>query len=120
MLAISMMGLLEGGSQTMNAGFKLPTAIAAAPASLRFDARVYLNFVWRHWMFISAVVALALLMALIYLVRATPRYTATTRVLLEVAERAPTETGSIDYRFGDRSYIENQLAILASDQLLRR
>jgi uncharacterized protein involved in exopolysaccharide biosynthesis len=120
-LAASMNDLLEGGSQTMNAGFKIPTKIVAETAGSRFDLRVYLNFVWRHWMFIGAVVALALLMALIYLVRAIPRYTATTRVLLEAAERAPTDTGSTDlYRFNDRSYIENQLAILASDSMLRR
>jgi polysaccharide biosynthesis transport protein len=118
--AIPMDDLLEGGAQTMNAGFKIPTRIDAEPAGFRFDARVYLNFVWRHWMFIGAVVVLALIMALIYLVRATPRFTAGTRVLLEMGERAPTDTGSVDYRFGDRSYIENQLAILASDQLLRR
>src|SRR5262245_6095137 len=106
----------------MNAGFKIPTRIEAEPAAeRRFDVRVYLNFVWRHWLFISAFVALALLLAVIYLVRATPRYTATTQVLLESAERAPTETGGADfYRFSDRLYVENQLAILASDSLLRR
>jgi capsular exopolysaccharide synthesis family protein len=71
-------------------------------------------------MFICAVVALALLMALIYLMRATPRYTAATQVLLE-AEKAPTESGVPDfYRINDRLYIDNQLAILTSDPLLRR
>ena len=104
----------------MNAGFKIPARIDAEPAERRFDLRVYLNFVWRHWMFIGAVVALALLVALIYLVRATPRYTATTQVLLERAEKAPTDTGSADFSFNDRSFIENQLAILNSDPLLRR
>jgi polysaccharide biosynthesis transport protein len=105
----------------MNAGFKIPTRIDVEPAARRFDPRAYLNFVWRHWMFIGAVVALALLMAMIYLVRATPRYTATTQVLLERAEKAPTDTGPGDfYSFNDRSFIENQLAILRSDSLLRR
>jgi capsular exopolysaccharide synthesis family protein len=103
----------------MNAGFKIPTGIVAEPAERGFDPRVYLHFLWRHWMFIGAVVAFALLNALIYLVRATPRYTATTQVLLEHAEKAPGDT-SVDYRFNDRSYIENKLAILASDPLLRR
>src|SRR5262249_16247258 len=111
--------LSDGGAQTMNAGFKIPTRIDAAPAERRFDPYVYINFVWRHWMFIGAVVALSLVMALIYLVRATPRYTATTQVLLQNTEKAPTDT-SIDYGRFDRSYIENQLAILSSDPLLRR
>ena len=93
----------------MNAGFKIPTRIDAEPAERRFDLRTYLNFVWRHWMFIGAVVALALLMALIYLVRATPLYTATTQVLLERAEKAPTDTGSTDYPLR-RSFVHRKPA----------
>src|SRR6266536_486218 len=105
----------------MNIGVRIPSRVDSEPAERGFDARVYLNFVWRHWMFIGAVVALALLMALIYLARAIPRYTATTQVLLEQAEKAPTDTsGAGFYGFNDRSYIENQLAILTSDSLLRR
>jgi len=105
----------------MNVGVRIPSRVDAEPAGRGFDVRVYLNFVWRHWMFIGAVVGLALLIALIYLARATPRYTATTQVLLEQAEKAPTDTsGAGFYGFNDRSYIENQLAILASDSLLRR
>jgi capsular exopolysaccharide synthesis family protein len=113
--------LSDGGSQAMNAGFKIPTRIDTEPQARGFDPRVYLNFLWRHWMFIGAVVALTLLMGVIYLVRAIPRYTATTQVLLERAEKAPTDTGQGDFfSFNDRSFIENQLAILASDPLLRR
>jgi polysaccharide biosynthesis transport protein len=106
----------------MNIGFNIPTRIETEPAEHKFDLRTYLNFVWRHWMFIAAVTALALLMALIYLVRATPLYTASTQVLLQQGEKPPgAETGSADSSsFSDRSYIENQLAILASDSLLRR
>src|SRR5262249_40537882 len=53
--------------------------------------------------------------------RVTPLYTATTQVLLEPPQRAPTDPGSVDYyRFSDFSFIENQLAIIRSDPLLRR
>ena len=106
----------------MNVGFKIPTRIEAEAVERRFDARVYLNFVWRHWKFIGAVTALAFLMALLYLVRATPLYTASTQVLLDQRERAPSlETGSSDYfRYDSRSLMENQLAILRSESLLRR
>src|SRR5215203_4606637 len=99
----------------MNAGFRLPTKPEIGSAPRRFDVRVYLNFIWRHWLFISSVAALALLIGIIYLIRATPRFTATTQVLLEEAERAPTDTGAISFRFQDRSYMENQFAILGSD-----
>ena len=105
----------------MNAGFKIPTrAIEAEPAERGFDPRVYLNFVWRHWMFIGAVAVLALLMAMLYLIRATPRYTAATQVLLENRDKPPgldsTDNGGNNPYF----FIEDQLAILQSDALLRR
>src|SRR5262249_32268640 len=81
----------------------------------------YLNFVWRNWIFIASVTAFALLVGVVYLVWATPLYTATTQVLLVQNEKAPAldavgnERGmSFDY------YAENQLAVLRSDSLLRR
>src|SRR6184192_1458074 len=86
-----------------------------------FDLRQYLNFVWRHWMCIASVTALGFLFAVVYLARAIPLYTATTQVLLERPEKAPTDTSSTDYYgFNDFSFIDNQLAIIRSDPLLRR
>src|SRR5262249_12534173 len=79
------------------------------------------NFVWRHWLFIASAAAFALLFAMLYLARAIPLYTATAQVLLERPEKAPTDTSSTDYYgFNDYSFIENQLAIIRSDPLLRR
>src|SRR5262249_43101895 len=83
--------------------------------------RQYLNFLWRHWTFIVSVAALVFVIAVVYLARATPLYTATTQVLLEPPTKAPTDNGSADYyRFSDYTFIENQLAIIRSDPLLRR
>src|SRR5258707_5521787 len=105
----------------MNAGFRVPTRVDTEPAERTFDLRQYLNFLWRHWMFIGAVTALTFLIGVIYLAGASPLYTATTQVLLEPPTKAPTDTGSTDYyRFNDYSFIENQLAIIRSDPLLRR
>src|SRR5262249_44687416 len=99
----------------------VPTRIETEPAEGKFDLRLYVNFVWRHWMFIGAAVALALVVALINLVRATPLYTASTQVLLEVQrERAPGDTTPELRHYDDSAVIENQLAILRSDSLLRR
>ena len=67
----------------MNVGFRIPSKVDTEPAERTFDLRQYLNFVWRNWMFIASVTAFALLVAVIYLARATPLYTATTQVLLE-------------------------------------
>src|SRR5262249_38586458 len=105
----------------MNVGLRIPSSAKAEPAERRFDLRLYLNFVWRHWMFISSVTALAFLVAVVHLARTTPLYTATAQVLLERPGRAPTDTSSSDYYgYGDSSFIENQLVIIRSDPLLRR
>src|SRR5947208_703435 len=104
----------------MNAGFRVPIKVDTAPAERTFDLRQYLNFLWRHWMFIVSVTALAFLIGVIQLARSIPLYTAATQVLLEPPAKAPTDTSSADYRFNDFSFIENQLAIIRSDPLMRR
>ena len=68
---------------TMNVGFKAPVTLGPEPAGRSLDLRTYLNFLWRNWMFIGAVVALSLLVGIVNLVRATPLYTATVQILLE-------------------------------------
>src|SRR5215475_15838237 len=105
----------------MNVGFRIPSGVETEPAERSLDVRQYLHFVWRHWMFIASVTALVFVIGVVYLARATPLYTATTQVLLEPPTKAPIDTGSTDYyRFSDFSFIENQLAIIRSDSLLRR
>src|SRR5262245_42855812 len=106
----------------MNIGYRVPTKIDAEPVERMIDLRQYLNFIWRNWMFIVSVTAFLFLMGVIYLVGATPLYTATTDVLLQ-AEKCPVpiESRSTDYyRTIDYPFSENQLAILRSDSLLRR
>jgi polysaccharide biosynthesis transport protein len=106
-------------NQLMNVGFRIPTNVDAEPVERTLDLRQYLNFVWRNWMFIASVTAVALLIGVVNLMRATPLYTASTQVLLERHENAPgLDVG--DSRFDDASYVDNQLAILQSDSLLRR
>src|SRR6266576_92945 len=105
----------------MNAGFRIPSAMGTEPAERTLDVRQYLHFVWGPWVFIASVTALVFVIALVYLARTTPLYTATAQVLLERPAKAPTDTGSTDYYgYGDYSFIENQLAIIRSDPLLRR
>ena len=105
----------------MNLGFRIPTKVDSVAADRAWDLREGLNFVWRHWIFILSVMALSFLVAVVHLVSAKPRYTATTQVLLEQRERVPAgdvvlNEGRVD-TFG---YVDNQLAILQSDSLLRR
>jgi exopolysaccharide transport family protein len=105
----------------MNVGFRVPDQLGTEPLERTYDLRQYLNFAWRNWMFIVSVTALAFLIGVIDLLRATPLYTASTQVLLEAHESAPgLEAAVSDRRFDMDSYLENQLAILKSDSLLRR
>jgi capsular exopolysaccharide synthesis family protein len=107
----------------MNIGFQPPARVDNETALRNLDLRKYVNFIWRQWTFIGAVTALALIIALIYLARATPLYTATAQVLLDPRrEKAATGTDNIldDIRLESIAAIESQLAIIKSDSLLRR
>jgi succinoglycan biosynthesis transport protein ExoP len=104
----------------MNIGFKIPSKVDTEPLERAFNLRQYLNFVWRNWIFIVSFTAFALLIGVVYLLRATPLYTATTQVLLEQHEKPPGLNGFANDRGLDHYFIANQLAILRSDSLLRR
>src|SRR5262249_1706875 len=104
----------------MNVGFRIPTNVDAEPLERTLDLRHYLNFVWRNWKFIASVTAVALLIRVGVLVRSVPLDPASTQVLPEPHERGPLEAGVNDRRFDEDSKLENQLAILRSDSLLRR
>ncbi|MGB8900494.1 MAG: GumC family protein, partial [Methylocella sp.] len=102
----------------MNVGFRIPSKVDTDLPERTFDLRQYFNFVWRNWLFIASTTAFAVLIGVVYLARATPRYTASTQVLLDQREKPPgleVSDGGVD-----NSYMENQLAILRSDSLLRR
>jgi polysaccharide biosynthesis transport protein len=106
----------------MNLGFRVPARVDTEPVERSFDLRQYLNFLWRHWIFIASVTGLALLLAVINLARTIPLYTATSQVLLEQPEKAPLGTSSApsySYYY-NQTLLENQLAIIRSDPLLRR
>src|SRR5262249_5441309 len=108
----------------MNVGVRIPTKVDTELPDRPFGLRHYLNFLWRNWLFIASMTAFAFLVGVIYLVRATPLYTAATQVLLEQGEKpAGLDNAGSDRRFNSYSgygYMENQIAIVKSDSLLRR
>jgi succinoglycan biosynthesis transport protein ExoP len=107
----------------MNVGFKIPAKVDIEPPDRGFDLRHYLNFVWRNWLLIASVTAFSLLVGAVNLMRATPLYTASTQVLLEPGAKPPGLDNADSSRFNSYSgfgYMENQIAILRSDSLLRR
>ena len=95
--------------------------VSAEPAERGFDLRNYFNFVWRHWMFIGAFAALG--------ARRGPHLPgardATLHGKYPSSARAAARKGARRHQFrckylGLCFRIENQLAILKSDSLLRR
>ena len=105
----------------MNVGFTIPTKVDPKAAERPFDLHRYLNFVWRNWAFILSVTALMLVLGVVQLLRATPLYTASAQILLAQPKNPPALGGVSDDRVDDSfSYVENQLAILRSESLLRR
>ena len=102
----------------MNVGFKAPVTLGSEPAGHSLDLRTYLNFLWRNWMFIAAILALALLVGIVHLVRATPLYTATVQILLEPQQEKSGDL--VPSQFYNYAMIESQLSIINSDPLLRR
>ena len=108
------------GAKAMNVAFRTPALVDDEPIERSLDLRKYLNFVWRQWKFIGAVTVLALVIALIYLARATPLYTATTQVLLDPRrEKAASDSALTDTQL-DAAGLETQLAIIRSPSLLQR
>ena len=106
----------------MNVGFKTPVTLGSEPAERSLDLRTYLNFLWRNWMFIGAIVALSLLVAIVYLARATPVYTATAQILLDPQQEKGTAGGGdlVPSQIYNYATMESQLSIINSDPLLRR
>ena len=84
------------------------------------NLREGLNFVWRQWKFIGSIVGLSLLVAVVYLVKQTPHYTADALVLLEAQpQRSPVAIGDalVDLSVPEMA---SQIAIIESVTFLRR
>ena len=98
------------------------TAIAQPEKEHGFDLREAIGFAWRHWKFIASVVGVTLLVAVVFLLKQTPHYTATAQVLLEPPKvtrpgNAILSEDTIDLT---DALIENQLAIIRSTVFLQR
>ena len=96
-------------------------APSAAEEAQGLDLHAIINFLWRRWKLIVGVTALAMLIALFYLARATPLYTANVQILLE-PPKAKTfgQNQVISDPALDAVAFEGQLAIIRSTVLLRR
>ncbi|MGA2488522.1 MAG: polysaccharide biosynthesis tyrosine autokinase, partial [Roseiarcus sp.] len=85
------------------------------------DLREAINFAWRQWKFIGAVVALALLIGALYIARQTPLYTASAQLLLDPnKEKAAGQDTVLTDAVFDLPAIESQMAVIRSTALLKR
>jgi len=96
--------------------------ISTAPGSDQpWDLREIVNFLWRQWKFIGAFCVVALVLAAIWLIKETPRYTATAQVLLEPqVEKAGARDAITSEPRLDTGEIESQMAIIRSSVFLSR
>ena len=86
-----------------------------------FDLREMLSFAWRRWKFIGVVVGGVLLIGMVSLLRETPRYTATSQVLLDPqSDKMPGPAALRADVNLDLAMIESQMAIIRSTVFLRR
>ena len=107
----------------MNVAFELPTGTDTPERAQRaLDLRERINFLWRQWAFIAIVTCFAMVIGVVYLLRATPLYTATAQVLLEPRREKSLTAEAIlaDLRLDDAATVLSQLSIIQSDTLLRR
>jgi exopolysaccharide transport family protein len=91
-----------------------------AKAEHGFDLRETINFVWRQWKFIAAVCGVTLLVAIVWLAKETPRYTATAQVLLDPRKEKIAGADIVSDVNLDLAMIESQIAIVRSTVFLRR
>src|ERR1700686_3568822 len=96
-------------------------AVAQPEKEEGFDLREAIGFTWRHWKFIASVVGVTLLIAVVYILKQTPLYTATAQVLLDPPkETRPGNVLTEESIDPSDAMIQNQLAIIKSTVFLRR
>src|SRR3954447_25203303 len=80
-----------------------------------FDLREWVSFAWRHWKFIAAITAIALVVGTAYLLNQTRLYTATAQVLLDPQRerRRGGDTTPAEMRLS-LAAIDSQIAIIRS------
>src|SRR5262245_4587702 len=92
----------------------------SAPEEQGFELWEVISFAWRQWKFIASIVGATLLVGAIWVLKETPKYTASADILLEPRkDRAPGELVSSDVNI-DYATVESQMAIIRSSVFLRR
>jgi capsular exopolysaccharide synthesis family protein len=84
------------------------------------DPRSLLFFLWRSWKLILFAAVVPLPAAFIWLATATPRYTASTQILLDPINEKLASADIASLNFLDSLTMDNQIAIVKSSKLLRR
>ena len=93
----------------------------ASAAAEEFDLREFLNFFWRKWRFIAGVTAAVLVVVILFLAHATPRYTASAQLLLDPQkDQAPGAEALMSALTLDQTAIDSQVTVMRSNILLRR
>jgi succinoglycan biosynthesis transport protein ExoP len=93
----------------------------AAEEESGFNLGEILSFLWRQWKFIGAFVIVSFLVAVVWLAKETPRYTASALVLLDsTREKAAGVDAILSEAAVSTTMIESQIAIINSTTFMRR
>lgn len=104
---------------------ELPTllmrsALSASAAERSVDPLQVLYFLWRRWRSILAIAAVVVLATWAWVASATPRYSATTQILLDPVDEKLASADIVSVNVLDSLTMDNQIAIVKSTALLRR
>jgi len=77
------------------------------------------RLLWRRRLLLGGVLALAIAAAVVYLLVATPRYTATSMLMFDVRQADPLQQPAFSNAATDSAYVDSQVEILQSEALAR-
>ena len=102
------------------ASILMRSALSARGTEQSFDPLQFLYFIWRRWRSICITTVVVVVATWVWLESATPRYSATTQILLDPVDEklASADIGSVNAL--DTLTMDNQIAIVKSTALLRR
>nr|WP_294548966.1 polysaccharide biosynthesis tyrosine autokinase [uncultured Rhodopila sp.] len=93
----------------------------ASTAAEEFDLRQFINFFWRKWKFIASVTVAVLIVVIMFLATATPRYTASAELLLDPnVDKTPGTESLFNALTLDQTVVDSQVAVMRSNILLQR
>lgn len=90
----------------------------SADEEMSFDPRELLRIFWRRWKLIAGIMAVGLGLTLVYLLSATPLYTATTDILLDLRQDKTIDAEAVlSGLSNDAAMLESEIKLIGSESV---